>query len=266
MSMKEIQTPGDLSEIIKIAESAAREAGAYLLHKLGMAKVAYRKSFRDDVLDVDVQAEHLIVSRLRKELPHIGILSEEAGQEGAYEHSWIIDPLDGSANFQHGSPLFGIAIALVTHRTTQMGMIYLPTRDELFLAIHGQGAYLNQVRITVSEVATLQEAIIHVGDFTKEGNLAIINEGLEDFSKLAKRTQRIRMIGTAATDLAYVACGRAEALINYATASWDIEAGKLLLLEAGGTVSTIQRPAVKPVSLYSNRHLHHLVKRLLDNV
>src|SRR5579885_863174 len=195
--MKKIQTTVDIPAIVKIAEGAAREAGAYLLQKLGAAKVEHRKSLRDDVLDADLQAEQLIVTRLRKELPHIGMLSEESGQEGAYEHYWIIDPLDGSANFQHGSPLFGIAIALVTHQTTQMGIIYLPTSNEMFIAIHGQGAYLNKARIAVSEVAALHEAIIHVGDFTKEGDLEIINEGLEDFSKVAKHAQRIRMIGTA---------------------------------------------------------------------
>ena len=118
----------------------------------------------------------------------------------------------------------------------------------------------------MSAVATLHEAIIHFGDFTKENDLEIIKEGLEDFSKVAKHTQRIRMIGTAATDLAYVACGRADALINYATAYWDIEAGKLLLLEAGGAVSTIQRYDTKPLSIYSNKNIHHVVKRLFETV
>lgn len=264
--MKEPQTTVDIPEIVKIAEDTAREAGVYLLQKLGTAKVEHRKSLRDDVLDVDLQAEHLIVTRLRREFPHIGILSEETGHEGAYEHYWIIDPLDGSANFQHRSPLFGIAIALVTHQKTQIGIIYLPTSDEMFMAIHGQGAYLNKARITVSEVVTLDKAIIHIGDFTKEGDLEIINEGLEDLSKVAKHIQRIRMIGTAATDLAYVACGRADALINYATASWDIEAGKLLLLEAGGKVCTIQRQNTKPVSIYSNKNIHHVVKELLETI
>lgn len=264
--MKEIQIPLDIPDVVKIAEDVVREAGTYLLHTLGTAKVAYRKDLRDDVLDADIQAERLIVTRLRKEFPHISILSEEAGQEGEYEHYWIIDPLDGSANFQHGSPLFGIALALVTQQTTQVGMIYLPTRDEIFVAIRGQGAYLNNTRITVSETATLNEAIIHVGDFTKEGDLDLIKEGLEDVSTVATHVQRIRMIGTAATDLAYIACGRADALINYATTSWDIEAGKLLLLEAGGKTTTIQRHTIKPVSIYSNNHLHHIVQKLLETV
>jgi len=236
------------------------------LQKLGTAKVEYRKDLRDDVLDANLHEEQLIVTRLRKALPLIGIHSEEAGQEEGFDHYWVIDPLDGSANFQHGSPLFGIALALVTQQTTQLGMIYLPTSDEMFLAIRGQGAYLNNARITVSAVATLQEAIIHVGDFTKEGHPEIINEGLNDFSKIAEHTQRIRMIGTAATDLAYIACGRADALINYATASWDIEVGKLLLLEAGGKVSTIQRHTIKPVSIYSNIPIHNVVKELLETV
>src|SRR5579885_1420429 len=165
--MKKIQTTVDIPAIVKIAEGAAREAGAYLLQKLGAAKVEHRKSLRDDVLDADLQAEQLIVTRLRKELPHIGMLSEESGQEGEYDHYWIVDPLDGSANFQHGSPLFAIAIALVLNRVPQASIVYLPAQNEMFTAIQHQGAFLNGKRVHVSSTSTIEQAIIHVGDFSK---------------------------------------------------------------------------------------------------
>ena len=97
-------------------------------------------------------AESLILTTLRGELPQIGILSEEAGYDGDANYYWIVDPLDGSANFQHASPIFGIAIALMDHQTAQASLIYLPARDEMFTAIRGQGAYLNDARIHVSEV------------------------------------------------------------------------------------------------------------------
>ncbi len=259
--MKEtITVERDLSRIIQIAEAAARQAGAYLLEKLGSAKVEYQKSLRDDLLDADLEAERLILTKLREESPDMGILSEEAGHEGNHDHYWIVDPLDGSANFQHGSPLFAVAIALVINRTTRGGIIYLPTRDEMFMAIQGQGAYVNGIRISVSEIATLGEAIVHVGDFAKEGHPKIIQKRLKDVSRLT----RIRMIGTAATDLAYVACGRADLLVNHAKHAWDIEAGKLLVLEAGGKVTTKKYTDGHTLSIYSNRAIHQAAEDLLS--
>ena len=142
------------------------------------------------------------------------------------------------------------------------GVIYLPTRDELFTAIRHQGAFLNKNHIEVSQIAAMSEAIIHVGDFMKENDARTRSEGLQDFSHLAKQARRIRMIGTAATDLAYLACGRADALVNHAAKPWDVEAGKLLVLEAGGETTTLQRNS-KPLAIYSNKALHQTVKNLL---
>src|SRR5436853_3056885 len=223
----------DVPNILKIAEEAARDAGSYLIEQLGHATVKYQKSLRDDLLDVDLEAEHIILTRLHKETPYLGVLSEEAGNGGRQDQYWIIDPLDGSTNFQHSNPTFAVAIALAISKTAIAGIIYLPTSNEMFTAIQNQGAYLNGQQINVSQTATLGNAIIHIGDFTKENDPQTSDEGLKDFSKLVTQVRRVRMIGTAAADLAYVSCGRAEALINHATHPWDIEAGKLLLLEAG---------------------------------
>ena len=158
-----------------------------------------------------------------------------------------------------------MAIALAMSKTTIAGIIYLPTSNEMFTAIQNQGAYLNGQQIKVSQTATLGNAIIHIGDFTKENDPQTSDEGLKDFSKLVTQVRRVRMIGTAAADLAYVSCGRAEALINHAMHPWDIEAGKLLLLEAGGKVTTLERHNGKPLTIYSNNILHQAIKELLKD-
>ena len=259
------QTPTSLNvpQMLEVAQVAARKAGRYLTQKLGNAKVEHQKSLHDDLLDADLESERIILSILRAETPAIGILSEEAGTEGEQQHYWIVDPLDGSANFQHGSPTFAIALALVSEQTTIGCVIYLPVRDEMFTAIRHEGAYLNGTRIAVSEIATLDEAIAHVGDPVTNSDTTAANDYIADLATLARQARRVRMIGTAATDLAYVACGRADMLINYAAKPWDIEAGKLLLSEAGGRIAAKKYSNGKTMLLYTNENLHKIAKKLL---
>lgn len=259
---EELNDPTDFPRILEIAQATARLAGDYLLQKLGSAHVTSQKSLRDDLLDVDIEAERLILTKLQEETPHFGILSEEAGHRGNTDYYWIIDPLDGSANFQHGSPFFAVPIAFVTQQAARAGIIYLPTANEMFVAAQNQGAYLNGKSIHVSAITTLSEAIAHIGDFTKGDNTEIIPERLKELSKLAMHTRRVRMIGTAATDLAYVACGRADILINHADHPWDIEAGKLLLQEAGGKATSKLYHDDAPLAIYSNGILHQTVEHL----
>lgn len=252
----------DLARTLKVAEVAARAAGTYLLQKLGFARVASQKALNDDLLDADLEAEHLLLTHLRKETPDLGILSEEQASQETGRHYWIIDPLDGSANFQHGSPLFAIAIALVLNRVPQASIVYLPAQNEMFTAIQHQGAFLNGKRVHVSSTSTIEQAIIHVGDFSKGNNIQKVHERFGDALQLITRARRVRMIGTAAMDLAYLACGRADGLINYADDPWDIEAGKLLLVEAGGRVST-RRYSNRIMAVYSNGIIHQDIEKLL---
>ncbi len=261
--MQEIITDSAVPQLLKQAEEAAYATGAYLLQKLSSPKVIAQKSARDDLLDADLEAERLLLTHLRKVVPSLGILSEEAGREGIENHYWIVDPLDGSANFQHGSPLFAIAIALVIQQITLGSLIYVPAANELFTAIQGQGAYLNGTRIHVSNTTTLEAAIVHIGDITKENNPQILQEGLQEISQLSHHARRIRMLGSAAIDLAYIACGRADALLNHARSPWDIEAGKLLLLEAGGKATTKPSQKHAPLHIYSNGIIHQAVDELL---
>lgn len=253
----------DLARTLKVAEAAARAAGTYLLQKLGFARVASQKALNDDLLDADLEVEHLLLTHLRKETPDLGILSEEQVSQEAGKHYWIVDPLDGSANFQRGSPLFAIAIALVFNQVPQASIVYLPTQNEMFTAIQNQGAFLNGKRIHVSSTSTIDQAIIHVGDFSKGNNTQQVYDRLGDVLQLITRVRRVRMIGTAAMDLAYLACGRADGLINYANDPWDIEAGKLLLVEAGGQVST-RRYANRTMAVYSNGIIHQDIEKLLS--
>ena len=174
---------------------------------------------------------------MRENFPDYGILSEEAGSKNkSASYQWIIDPLDGSYNFQHGNPTFAISISLVINKITRISVVYLPLQQEMFTASLGRGAHLNDKPIRVSDTSNLDDSIIHVGDFAKDGNIHENKNLLKDNAHLANTVGRVRMIGTAATDLAYVACGRAEALVIQNALPWDIEVGCLLVSEAGGKI------------------------------
>src|SRR5437660_6139903 len=136
------------------AQVAAREAGKYLLQKRGHVRVLTQKALHDTLLDGDVEAESIILRRLKQDFPQAGFLSEEAGSDHREAvEQWTIDPLDGSANFQHGSPYFGVTINLSIARHIVLSVIYLPVFDEMFTAVRGQGARLNGQAIYVSQVA-----------------------------------------------------------------------------------------------------------------
>ncbi len=253
----------DIPALLHIGETAARNAGAHLSQKLGKAQIAYQKALHDDLLDVDGEAEHIILAHLRQETPQLEIVSEETAASENYTSYWIVDPLDGSANFQHGNPFFAIAIALVLNHITVGSIIYLPMSNEMFTAILGQGAFLNGKRIQVSRTNTLDRAIVHLGDFAKGNDQQATYKRINDTLALTASVYRVRMIGTAATDLAYLACGRADLLVNHAASPWDIEAGKLLVLEAGGKASTKKR-GDRIIHIYSNSTIHQETENLLE--
>jgi myo-inositol-1(or 4)-monophosphatase len=140
-----------------------------------------------------------------------------------------------------------------------LGVIYLPSRDEIFTSLRDDGAFLNNQVIYVSHTATLSEAIIHVADFAKSGSASANAIRLTTITRLANPVGRIRMIGSAATDLAHVACGRADALIMYSNHAWDVEAGRVLLHEAGGKESVLSLDSRTSIYVYSNEYIHQQV-------
>ena len=261
--MHQGNSPQDILRFaLEIATDAAREAGKYLISQQSNVRVLYKKSIRDDLLNVDLQAEVVILEKLRKNFPTFGIISEESARENENApYQWTVDPLDGSANYQHVSPLFAISIGLLFHKRAVLGIIYVPAFNEMFTAVSGQGAALNGRPIHVSHIRTLNESIVHVGDFTKNGELVENAARLANIGRLANQVGRVRMIGTAATDLAYIACGRADALVLHSNHPWDIEAGRLMITEAGGYDSMLQRGTERSVFIYSNRHIH---QQLID--
>lgn len=245
----------DLLELaLKTAQRAAYKAGTWLKEQRGQAEVIGKKARRDTLLNVDLEAERIILDILRAQFPEHTILSEETTQEWEPAlYKWVVDPLDGSANFQHGSPVFAVSISLRVDNRTTLGAIYLPMLDEMFTAWRGKGAWLNEQTIAVSTVEQLDDAMIYVGDFAKNGDRDANEKRIADVSRLANTVGRVRMIGTAATDLAYVACGRADALLVHNPCPWDIEMGQLLVLEAGGKVTREE----DELFLCSNGRIHN---------
>lgn len=254
----------DLSRELETAQAAAREAGIFLVSRRGQAHVLHKKEIHDDLLDVDEEAEAIIIRHLQSAFPADGIHSEEAGADNSTaSRVWIVDPLDGSANFQHRSPVFGVAIGLIIDDTTMLSVIYLPVLDEMYSAVKGQGAFLNDGAIQVSNVEGLDDAIIYVGDFAKTGKHGDNAPRIATVSQLADNAYRVRMVGTAATDFAYVASGRADGLIMYTSNPWDIKAGTLLVEEAGGKATAFTNRSGLDFLVYGNPYIN---KALADMV
>jgi myo-inositol-1(or 4)-monophosphatase len=197
------------------------------------------KGERDMVTDVDLAVEDAVRGFLARETPHIAILGEEHGRTGSADGAlwWALDPVDGTANFARGIPLCAVSLGLVAGRHSVLAAIDLPFFDVTYSAVAGHGAYAGDRRISASGVRTLSEAVISVGDFAVgEGAEAKNRLRISLLSRLGARAQRIRMIGTAAIDLAWVANGKLDASIILANLPWDTMAGVLLVREAGGVV------------------------------
>ncbi|HNO74560.1 inositol monophosphatase family protein [Nitrosomonas mobilis] len=229
--------------MLNIAVKAARRAGTIITRAaMNLERLTItRKAHSDFVSEVDRAAEEAIIKILLDAYPDHSILAEESGksgQVGKSEYQWIIDPLDGTTNFLHGFPKYCVSIALLYRGVLSQAVIYDPVSDELFTASRGGGAFLNDHRIRVSKRIQLGESLIGTGfpfrDFIHmEAYLAM-------FMDLIPKTAGIRRPGSAALDLAYVAAGRYDGFWETGLAPWDIAAGCLLILEAGGMVSDLE--------------------------
>jgi myo-inositol-1(or 4)-monophosphatase len=191
----------------------------------------------DFVSTADLRAEKILKGELSRARPGYGFLMEEGGTTpGSDErHRWLIDPLDGTTNFLHGIPHFAISIALERDGEVVAGIVYEPTRDELFWAEKGMGAFLNDRRLRVSARRTLADSVIATGiPFRERGDHPTY---LKTLAAVMGATAGVRRFGAASLDLAYVAAGRYDGFWEFGLASWDIAAGILLIREAGGYVS-----------------------------
>ncbi|HVF41928.1 MAG TPA: inositol monophosphatase family protein [Pyrinomonadaceae bacterium] len=225
--------------MLNFAIQTARDAGKILADKFGRALRVSNKGDIDLVTEADIAAERLIVERIRSYHPRHAILTEESGDvvspgEAGSEYKWVIDPLDGTTNYAHGYPVFCVSIALEHEGRVVLGVVYDPTRDELFAAERGGGATLNGRGLRVSETDELNGALLCTGfpyDVRDRGDFA------RHFRNFIMRAQSVRRDGAAALDLAYVAAGRFDAFYEEGLRPWDVAAGVLLVEEAGGRVT-----------------------------
>lgn len=224
-----------------VAVAAAQAGGEVILkaHKdrqPGRLTDFTTKGQNDFVTAIDREAEARIISIIREVYPGHDLQAEESPREPSRsEYRWIIDPLDGTTNFIHGYPMFAVSIGLSYKGRMQMGVVFDPLRGELFRAEAGQGAYLNDRRIQVSEVRRLQDGLLLTG-FPFKGR-QYLHKYLAIFEELFRAASGIRRGGAAALDLAYVACGRADGFFELLLSPWDMAAGVVLILEAGGVVT-----------------------------
>ena len=222
--------------VVNVMVKAARSAGGVLLrsmHKLDAINVV-EKDRMDYASEVDEQAEQAVIKELRRAYPDAAFLGEEGGASGRGRSVFVIDPLDGTSNYLHGFPHWCVSIALVENGEPQHAVIFDPLRNELFTASRGSGAQLNERRIRVADRKDLAGTTLTTGFPPRERARA--GAQLECVRELLVQAEDIRRTGSAALDLAYVACGRSDGYFEAGVKAWDIAAGVLLVREAGGKV------------------------------
>jgi len=215
--------------MLNIAIRAARAAGDLIVREIDrIDDIGFDKKGENDfVTDVDKGAEQVIINTIHQSYPDHAYLAEESGQSGDSEFVWIIDPLDGTTNFMHGFPHYAVSIALQHHGRLDQAVIYDPLRQELFTASRGKGAQLNNRKIRVTSKHELQGALLGTGFPFRESQ--DIEAFLDSFRRLYPQVAGIRRAGSAALDLAYVACGRLDGYWELALKPWDTAAGALLV-------------------------------------
>lgn len=227
-----------LPELCRFVMEISMKTGAYIKdrQKVLTELDIQQKGAHDIVTVVDKKAEEIIVDALRVILPEAGFHTEEktVSQEEK-EYMWIIDPIDGTANFAHGLPLYSISIALQKNHETVLGVIYEPNQQECFYAIKGGGAFLNGQSIHVSSINSFESAMLATG--FPNAKYEKMDAYLSCMKQLLLQCRSIRRMGSAALDLCHVACGRYEGFFEYGLSLWDIAAGVLIVKEAGGIIS-----------------------------
>jgi myo-inositol-1(or 4)-monophosphatase len=256
--------------LLNFTVQTARDAGAILADRFGRALQVSNKGDIDLVTEADLASEKLIIERIKSHYPRHAILAEESGATagvelipGTSDWKWIIDPLDGTTNYAHGYPCFCVSIALERAGAIEIAAIYDPTRDEMFAAERGQGATLNERRMRVSTVDDLNSAMLCTGfpyNVRERPNFE------RNFANFTMEAQAVRRDGSAAIDLAYIACGRFDGFWEDGLNAWDVAAGVLLIEEAGGQVTDFNGSALDiytPKVLASNGFIHSAMMRVL---
>lgn len=225
-----------MATIRQVAVAAALAAGRLLRERLGRVREIRYKGSVNLVTEVDVASEQLIVETIRAAFPDHAFFAEETSERASLDAPalWVIDPLDGTTNYAHGYPIFCVSIAFLRHGRPELGVVYQPVLDELFIAERGVGAFLNGERIRVSEHRELRSALLATGfPYDRERR----REALAAFARFTLSARAVRRDGSAALNLAYVAAGRFDGFWEQELSPWDTAAGVLLVEEAGGVVT-----------------------------
>lgn len=240
----------DLKKFLTVARTLALKAGGIQKRACGKKfKIDFKGSGTNDlVTEIDKKCEAMITKELAKAFPDHGILGEEGAKKNSgHDFTWIIDPVDGTTNFAHGHPYFAVSIGLAYQGAPIIGVVYAPLLNELYSAAQGQGAYLNDKKITVSITKKLQFSLLSTGFTYKRRGI-----NLPNFEHFLYNTQGIRRGGAASIDLCYVAAGRIDGYWELGLKPWDITAGVCILKEAGGRTTSM---AGQKLDLYAKNIL-----------
>jgi len=255
----------DLARRKKIAVKAAEQAGRILVDNFGRAIRIKDKGDWSLVSEIDLAAEEKIIGLIKKACPQDSILSEEGQGEIAVDSDfkWIIDPLDGTHNYIKGVTIFGVSIALEFKNEIVLGVIYMPPANELYTAEKGRGAYLNNKKISVSERGLSRATLIY------DSSIRYNKEPMIDcLEKVSDKVFNIRMFGSTARSLSYIAEGKIELEIEYNDKPWDFAAGLLLVEEAGGRATDLQGNKWSTASagyIASNGIVHEDILTIINN-
>lgn len=264
----------NLIEIAALARKLALEAGQLCLSMQNNLPQAHYKGPKDVVTEADLACDTFLRKALRQEFPHHSIRTEEGVTEGPAkaERQWIIDPIDGTVNFSRGIPLWGISLALVENGTPLVAVCHLPRLQELFWAVRGEGAFLQNAPIFVSNTVDLSKCVISNGDFNvgQEFGAERLNTiNLQNFRTQAENCQRVKCVGSAVVEGCFVACGRLDAYAMTVSFPWDIAGVALLVKEAGGMVTSLDGKSLQlrdgEAVLFSNGHLHPSLIHILHS-
>jgi len=252
-----------MGRLLDAAKKAAVEAGQLQLSLFGNNVTVTKKVNGEEVTNVDIESEHFITQALRRESPSYCFLGEETGTTGSGEYQWIIDPIDGTANFIRHLPYFAVSIALIRDQTSVLGVVYLPKLDELFWA-ESDGAYLNGERISVSTGSDLKVLAMD-WNLRRETNF---ERNMRWFRDVMSHSVYFRSFGTSATSIAYLAAGRVDAFLDPGLSNWDCASAIHIAQQAGARVTTATGEEYSPREpkssiLISNPSLHPKLLRML---
>lgn len=263
----------NLDELASFVETLARQSGDLLKQHFGQVLHVEEKLKAGWVTEADKNSEKLIISQIKQKYSQHLILAEEGGGMSMKDYKslskkgfpdqalWLIDPLDGTTNFVKGLPLFTVSIGVHWGGVGVLGCVYQPMTGEMFLGVRGKGVFFNGQKVVPSSVSGLEKAVLATG-FSYQDEISERDRELGVFSKMSKQTKAIRRFGSAALDLAYVACGKFDGFWEEGLAPWDTAAGCVLIEEAGGLVTNKDGQPFQPHDPFivaSSRDLHPIL-------